>query len=302
MALSRRIRKIWNALRQPGTLRVLYQGITFTPRVIVHLGAVAAVAGLLGACVPATQYEEAKSASEVESAKRQRAESDLATTQAKLEAANAELSERDQKLAATEEAVSESKLENSVAVKERDEATGLVDQLRGELGRAGDDLRSFAQQKADLQKSLEAAKAAQAAEAAQKAAPESDAHTVAVTRLVRDLTAALGDRVLSGDISIDVVNGKVVLAAPSELWFADDARLIAGAENMAAAIAHVLVLHGDTTVTVTPPGESELAKKRGEALTTAFIAKGVAAPRVTAAAIDADQPPSAQVELAFLVK
>ena len=299
MSVSRRIRRIWNTLRQPGALRTLYQGVTLTPRLLVNVAAVAAAAGLLGACVPATQYEEAKSASEVESAKRQRAESDLAATQAKLEAANAELSERDQKIAQTEQAVSQSQLDNSVALKERDEAAGLVDQLRGELGRAGNDLRSYAQQKADLQKSLDEAKAAQAA---LKAAPESDAHAVSVARLVRDLTAALGERVLSGDVSIDVTNGKVLLAAPSELWFGDDAKLIAAAENMAGAIAHVLVLHGDTTVTVAPPGETELAKKRGDALSAALVAKGVAAPRISAVAVDADQPPSAQVELAFLVK
>jgi len=299
MSVSRRIRKIWTALRQPGALRALYQGVTLTPRLLVNVGAVAALAGMLGACVPATQYEEAKSASEVESAKRERAESELAAVQAKLEAANAELSEREQKIAQTEEAVSQSKLENSVALKERDEASGLVDQLRGELGRVGDDLRSYAQQKADLQKSLEEAKAAQAA---QKAAPETDAHAVSVARLMRDLTAALGERVLSGDISIDIAGGKVVLAAPSELWFGDDAKLIAGADNLAGAIAHVLVLHGDTTMTVTPPGEAELAKKRGESLTAALIAKGVAAPRITVAPVDADQPPSAQVELALLVK
>jgi len=311
MSVSRRLRKIWAALREPGALRVLYQGITLTPRLIANVGAVAALAGMLGACVPATQYEEVKSASEVEAAKRQHAESELAAMQAKLDAANAELSERDQKLAQTQEAVSQSQLEHSVALKERDEATGLVEQLRGELGRVGDDLRSYAQQKADLQKSLEEAKAAQAKQAAlaaqaaqiaQKSAPESDAHAVSVARLVRDLTATLGERVLSGDISIDVTNGKVLLAAPSELWFGDDAKLIAGADNLAGAIAHVLVLHGDATVTVTPAGDAELAKKRGEVLVSAFVAKGVAAPRMTTATPDPDQPPSAQIELAFLVK
>lgn len=299
MSVSRRIRRIWSVLRQPGALRALYQGVTLAPRLLVNVGAVAAVAGLLNACVPATQYEEAKSASEVESAKRERAEADLAAAQAKLEAANAELAERDQKIAQTQEAVSQSQLEHSVALKERDEATGLVDQLRGELGRAGNDLRSYAQQKADLQKSLDEAKAAQAA---QKAAPAGHAHAIAAARLVRDLTAALGDRVLSGDVSIDVANGKVTLAAPSELWFGDDAKLVTGAESLAAAIAHVLVLHGDTAVTVAPPGEAELAKKRGEALTSALVAKGVAAPRISAAVADADQPPSAQLELAFIVK
>ena len=46
MSLSRRIRKIWAALRQPGALRVLYQGVTLAPRLIIHLASVAVLAGV----------------------------------------------------------------------------------------------------------------------------------------------------------------------------------------------------------------------------------------------------------------
>ncbi len=302
MSLSRRIKKIWAVLRQLGALRVLYQGVTLAPRLIVHLAAVATLAGLLVACVPATQYEEAKSAGQVEMAGRQRAEAELVATRAKLDAANAELSERDTKLAATEESVSESKLENSVALKERDEATGLVDQLRGELGRVGDDLRSYAQQKAELEKSLAAA------ETSKKELTRGDERTVALARLTRDLTSALGERVLSGDVSIDVVSGKVVLSAPNELWFADDAKLTSGADALLAAIARVLTVHADTSVEVTPPGAGELAAQRGQALGAALSAKGVTAERVSqasespAAAANAPAQPSSQVQLTFSVK
>jgi hypothetical protein len=294
MSLSRRIKKIWAVLSQPGARRVLYQGVTFAPRLIVHLAALATLAGLMVACVPATQYEEAKSAGQVEMAGRQRAEAELVATRTKLDAANAELSERDTKLAATEESVSESKLENSVALKERDEATGLVDQLRGELGRVGDDLRSYAQQKADLEKSLAAA------ETSKKELEHDDARTVAVARLTRDLTSALGERVLSGDVAIDIVSGKVVLSAPNELWFADDAKLISGADALLAAIARVLAVHADTSVEVTPSGAAELAAQRGQALGAALGAKGVAADRVSQAPLPVS--PSSQVQLAFSMK
>jgi outer membrane protein OmpA-like peptidoglycan-associated protein len=299
MSVSRRIKKIWNALRQPGALRMLYQGAALAPRLIVNLGAVAAIAGLMVACVPATQYEEAKSASEVELAGRQRAEADLAATQAKLTAANADLSERDAKLAATEESVSESKLENSVALKERDEATGLVDQLRGELGRVGDDLRSYAQQKAELEKTLEAAVARK------KELEQGNAHAAAMARLMRDLTSALGERVLSGDVAIDVADGQIVLSAPSELWFADDAKLVPGADGLLAAIARVLVVHADSSVEVTAPGGSALGAERAQALSGALGAKGVTVERIKQTpAPDADSvtKPSTQVRLAFSVK
>ncbi|HEY4104778.1 MAG TPA: hypothetical protein VGM44_12845 [Polyangiaceae bacterium] len=299
MSLPRRIRTIWAALRKPGALRVLYQGVTFAPRLVVNFAAVAALAGMLGACVPATQYEEAKSASEVELAGRKRAEAELADARSKLEAANTELSERDQKLAATQETVSESKLENTVALKERDEATGLVDQLRGELARVGDDLRSYATQKSELEKSLAAT------EAKQKEAPPGDAHAIALARLMRDLTAALGDRVLSGDVEVDIANGKVVVSAPSELWFADDAKLISGADGLIAGITRVLALRTDTSLEVTPPGAGELAGQRAQALVSAISAKGVDASRIKTDLVTPDDDgkgPSAEVTLAFSVK
>jgi hypothetical protein len=299
MSVSRRIKKLWSVLRQPGALRVLYQGVTLAPRLIVHLATVATVAGLMAACVPASRYEEAKSASEVELAGRQRAEAELAQTRAKLDALNAELSERDQKLTATEQTVSESKFENSVAVKERDEAAGLVEQLRGELARVGDDLRSYAEQKAELEKSLKAA------EARKKELEASDARAVALARLTRDLTSALGERVLSGDVAIDVVSGKVVLSAANELWFGDDAKLIAGADPLIAAVARVLTVHTDSTLEVTPSGAGQLAQDRAQALLAALRGKGTAQERMQASAApegDAPAKPSAQVQLAFAVK
>ena len=299
MSVSRRIKKIWSALRQAGALRVVYQGVTLAPRLIVHLAIVATVAGLMAACVPASQYEEAKSASEVELAGRQRAEAELAQTRAKLDALNAELSERDQKLTATEQTVSESKFENSVAVKERDEATGLVDQLRGELARVGDDLRSYAEQKAELEKSL------RAAEARKKELEAGDARAVSLARLTRDLTSALGERVLSGDVAIDVVAGKVVLSAASELWFADDAKLIAAADPLIAAVARVLAVHTDSTLEVTPSGAGPLARDRAQALLAALGAKGTSPERMQVSTTpegDAPAKPSAQVQLTFTVK
>ncbi|HYQ25871.1 MAG TPA: hypothetical protein VER04_01590, partial [Polyangiaceae bacterium] len=205
MSVTRKVKRLWAKLAQPGALRLLYQGVALAPRLVLHVASIAAVAGLFSACVPAARYEEAKSASEVELAARQRAEAQLLVTRTQLDAASAELDRREQKLVETEQSVSESKLENSVAVKERDEATGLVDQLRGELARVGDNLRSYAAQKADLEKSL------QAAQARKVELERNEAQTVAIARLTRDLTAALGQRVTSGDLTIDVRDGRVLL-------------------------------------------------------------------------------------------
>ena len=280
---------------------MLYQGITLAPRFVVNVGTVAAVAGLFSACVPATQYEEAKSASEVELAARQRAELELSATRTKLDAALAELSQREQKLAETEQSVSESKLESSVVAKERDEATGLVDQLRGELARVGDNLRSYAEQKADLEKSL------QAAQARKLELERNEAQTVALARLTRDLTSALGDRVTSGDMAVDVRDGHVLLSAAPDLWFNDDGSLRAGMDGALSAVSRVLSLHSASTLELSVPATD--ADKRGPALLSALSSRGVAAsrmkvgsaaPRATASAEAA--PPKAAapaVELSF---
>jgi hypothetical protein len=251
---------------------MLYQGTALAPRLILHVASVATVLGLLNACVPAAHYEEAKSASEVELAARQRAEAELLVTRTKLEAAAAELNQREQKLAETEQSVSESKLENSVAVKERDEATGLVDQLRGELARVGDNLRSYAEQKADLEKSL------QAAQARKVELERNEAQTVAIARLTRDLTSALGDRVTTGELTLDVRSGRVVLSGPPELWFNDDGTLRAAMDDAIAAVGRVLTVHSASALELglAPAG----AEKRGPALLSALSSRGVAASRM----------------------
>jgi hypothetical protein len=279
MSLSRRIKSrienLWSKLAEPGALRMLYQGVTLAPRLILHVASVAALAGLLGACVPATRYEEAKSASEVELAGRQRAQAELAATQAKLAAAQAELDQRSQKLAETEQSVSESKLENSVAVKERDEATGIVEQLRGELARVGDNLRSYAQQKADLEKSL------QAAQARKLELERNEAHTVAIARLTRDLTSALGDRVLSGDVTVDVRDGRVVLSTAPEILFNDDGTLRQNSDGVLAALSRVLALHTASSLELRLPTAN--AEQRAPTLLGALSAKGVLATRMNVA-------------------
>ncbi|HEY3253632.1 MAG TPA: hypothetical protein VGJ91_06775 [Polyangiaceae bacterium] len=285
MSFSRRIKKLWARLAQPGALRMLYQGVAFAPRLVLHVASLAAVAGLFSACVPAAQYEEAKSASEVELAARQRAEAELSLTRGKLDAASAELNQREQKLAESEQSVSESKLENSVAVKERDEATGLVDQLRGELARVGDNLRSYAAQKAELEKSL------QAAQARKLELERNEAQTVAIARLTRDLTSALGDRVTSGELMVDVRDGRVLVSGSPELWFNDDGTLRAGMDDALAALSRVLTLHSASALELALPALA--AEKRGPALLSALSSRGVAASRMKLAPAVPSATPSA---------
>jgi hypothetical protein len=289
MFVFRRIEKWWFKLSEPGTLRVLYHGVTLAPRLILHVASLAALVGLFNACVPATRYEEAKSASEVERVGHERARAELNETKKELAAAQAELAQGSEQLAETQQSVSASKLESTVAVKERDEATGLVEQLRGELARVGDNLRSYAQQKADLEKSL------QAAQTRKLELERNEAHTVAIARLTRDLTSALGDRVMSGDVMLDVRNGRVVLSAAPELCFNDDSTVREGMGGVLTGVSRVLALYPSSKLELSVP--SSQAEPRGAAMLAALGTKGVAATRAT---LGPDASTS-MVELSFSV-
>jgi len=174
-------------------------------------------------------------------------------------------------------------------VKERDEATGLVEQLRSELARVGDNLRSYAQQKSDLEKSLQAAQARKAE------LERNEAHTVAIARLTRDLTSALGDRVLSGDVTLDVQNGRVLLSAAQELCFNDDSSVREGMGAMLTGVARVLALYPNSKLELHLP--SNEAEPRAAALLAALTAKGVAATRVSSGPAST----AGMVELSFSV-
>lgn len=271
MSRSCRIEQIWVWLSDPNSLRTWCQGLALAPRLILHVASVAALAGMFAACVPTSRYEAAKSASELELAGRMRAEAELQATRSQLADVTAELNRREQNLLASEQSVSASKFENTLAVKERDEATGLVEQLRGELARVGDNLRSYAQQKAELEKSL------QAVQTRKQELESREQHLQAMVRLTRDLTTALGDRVLSGDVLIDVQDGRVVLSAAPELWFDDAGNVRAGMDGVLASVNRVLTLHEGSTLELSLPNAEPA--QRGAALLRALTSRGVAASR-----------------------
>jgi hypothetical protein len=108
---------------------------------------------------------------------------------------------------------------------------------------------------------------------------------------MRDLTSALGDRVTSGDVSLDVQGGRVVMSAPSELWFDEAGALRSGSDGALAAISRVLTLHNESALQLSVPGPE--AEKRSAALLGALSARGVPASRLTLA--PAVAPPSAPV-------
>ena len=125
----------------------------------------------LTACVPATRYEEAQSAAQVEAEGRRRAALELQSSQQRVAELEASLQARESEIDARQSALDEQQLASSIAEKERDENASLVEQLRGELSRTGEHLKSYADEKARLEKELSSA---QEAAATPPAKPEVD--------------------------------------------------------------------------------------------------------------------------------
>lgn len=118
----------------------------------------------LSGCVPATKYEEASSAAEVEREGHRRAVARLNAQEEELmrvKADNAELANRkaalEDQLKKEESELAKTSLDMEGVEKERQQQAELVTQLRGELARVGDHLKAFENDKEGLKGKLEAA-------------------------------------------------------------------------------------------------------------------------------------------------
>lgn len=114
---------------------------------------------LLSGCVMQHRYDTAIRERDGEHARREQAEADLARLNESLAAANAALRAREQALAADQSALAQTKLMVDRTATERDDATGLVEQLRGDLARVGANLKEYSAQKDELEKALSDAEA-----------------------------------------------------------------------------------------------------------------------------------------------
>jgi hypothetical protein len=129
------------------------------------LATLAAGSSLSGCMVPQNRYDRAVDRADAEQAERARAEAALAAARADVERLNALLNERSRHVDARDQLLSRSKLDEARLETERDDAAALVEQLRGELARAGDHLREYSEQKQALEAALAEAALGSAAEA-----------------------------------------------------------------------------------------------------------------------------------------
>lgn len=247
------------------------------------------VASAVSACmVPATRYDEARSALKVEQEANRRGAAKLYEVEQKVASLQAQLDKRQRKLDQQGQQIAAAQLDKNVANKQRDNASQLVDQLRGELARVGDNLRSFAEQKQKLSDALDAA------QAREKRLEEVEHEAAQRAMVVRDLALLLDRPISTGAVELTMVDGRPVLRIASAKALAGKTILPEG-RKLLSAVARVAGLHADTSVTVRElHADAALSEEqetlRLRALSDALAAQGLASQRVT---LDVEQPAQA---------
>jgi outer membrane protein OmpA-like peptidoglycan-associated protein len=241
-------------------------------------------------CVSARHYEEARSVAESETAAHGRTRARLESAVQRIHTLEAELARKEKSIADSESAAAQSKLDTTVAQKEREAAAMLVDQLRSELARAGDHLSSSSREKRDLQQALLLAEQRMLGiELAGKNLGE----LVAVTR---DLALLLEPELEKAELALGAKDGQIVIETDADRLFAPNGdALVAGAAPVLAAVGKASSAHPTLRVIVREPPCAPLAAARAKSLGDALRERGVAASRLSLPSARSEQPAAAPV-------
>lgn len=193
------------------------------PRALALVLVVLAISG----CVPVTRFEETQSAAEVEMAGRRRAEQQIAQLRAEIDGLRASLSRQGATLDERGDALAQAELDKTNQGKERADAEGVVEQLRGELARVGGHLQTYHAEKQKLEATL---------------AAEAD-RSRALARLSRDVTLSLAEPIATGEYTLDAEPQHVVLRVPRERLLAEDGTVKPEADALLKAVARIMSLH-----------------------------------------------------------
>src|SRR5262249_19778172 len=117
---------------------------------------------------------------------------------------------------------------------ERDDAVALVEQLRGELARIGDNLRGLADQKKELEVALD-----RADERAKKL-ESADERVIEGALLMRDLSLALAEAVSAKKAYLTVLDGKPAVRLDAKGAFAREGELSADCAALLGVVGKVL--------------------------------------------------------------
>lgn len=228
------------------------------------------VLGVFSGCVPVTRFEETQSAAQVEMEGRRRVEYQTVQLKAEIAQLRAQLAQQGQTIEQREEALSQAQLDSTTLGKQREDAEGMVEQLRGELARVGGHLSSFH----DENQKLEAARDAEAARGR------------ALARLARDAALSLAEPIATGEYSLDAEAGHLVLGVPRETLLAEDGAVKPDAEALLKAVTRLLELHPQAKLRL-EDGSAQADPVAVSRLLTALGERGVAAERIEPLAVDA---------------
>jgi hypothetical protein len=250
------------------------------------------VLGVLSGCVPVTRFEETQSAARVEMEGRRRSEYQLERLAAENAELRARMQQQSQVVDEREQALAQAELDSSTQGKQRQDAEGMVEQLRGELQRVGGHLQSFHDDQQKLQVALEA-------EAARGRG---------LARLSRDAALSLAEPVATGEYSLDAEPGRVVLRVPREKVLAEDGSVKADAEPLLKAVSRLMQLHKQARLRVedaSAPADAIAVSRLVAALTERAVPadrfEPLAASADAAAAPAPDSAAAPQILLAFSV-
>ena len=228
------------------------------------------VVGVASGCVPVTRFEETQSAAQVEMEGRRRAEHQLDQLKAENAELSARLRDQGQKLEARDQALLQAELDGSTQGRKRQDAEGVVEQLRGELARVGGHLQSYHddKQKLEASRTLEAERGR------------------ALARLSRDAVLLLREPIATGEYSLDAEAGRITLAAPREKLLAEDGSVKPEAQGLLKAVVQLMSLHKQAKLRI------EDSSAVGDAIATTRLVsalgeQGMAADRFEPLAVDA---------------
>jgi hypothetical protein len=189
--------------------------------------AAAILGALLTGCVSSQTYQSSQAALGAERQAHQRARIEQQALTTRVAQLTDELGAAQLRLARQEQQIEQSELAASVARQERDRTANLVDQLREELGRAGDHLRAFSAEKRELQQAFKAARRAV---------------------VVKDLTLALPGPIAKGEVDLALADGEPLLRVPADRFWDRPSDLL-------GAVARVTETHPGARLEVRlPPG------------------------------------------------
>jgi len=166
-----------------------------------------------GCFVPQDKYDEATAKLREEEAARRGAELNLEQARTELMRIGQELSNREQSLSVREGELAQTKIDAHRLQTERDDASHQVEQLRGEIARAGDNLKQFSSERQELQTAL--AEAAARAERLGATEKQLDLKVL----VMRDLALALGSEIEKGKVIVTLVDGKPAVRMPARAAF-----------------------------------------------------------------------------------